>query len=134
MASHAELMTTQIRRSLIRLGRGLDEFSPRFNSRREDDDPSAYAAPHAWYHFSLLATFIPLEELDVTAHKESEESAEKAREKWTSWMRKNSERARTVALHAGQLLRIVRGNPTHGTSAFAFDLGASSSGQPPPLT
>ncbi|GAA6037980.1 hypothetical protein JCM8097_009522 [Rhodosporidiobolus ruineniae] len=117
MASHADLIMTQIRRSLARLARGKDEFSPRFNGgvAGEEDESARYAAPHVWYHLAQISTHVMLDELDVVASKASEEEAVQATAKWTGWMASNPEQARTVALHAGQIFRIVRDHPTQGT-------------------
>ncbi|EMS24107.1 Zn(2)-C6 fungal-type transcription factor [Rhodotorula toruloides NP11] len=100
LTNHAELITTHIRRSLVRLARGKDEFSPRFakGAAGNGDDPALYAASHACYHLAQISTHIPLEELDL---------------------------ARMVALHAGQLFRVVRDYPTHATyeSSALFHAG-----------
>ncbi|KAL7336655.1 hypothetical protein BJY59DRAFT_722213 [Rhodotorula toruloides] len=67
LTNHAELITTHIRRSLVRLARGKDEFSPRFakGAAGNGDDPALYAASHACYHLAQISTHIPLEELDL---------------------------------------------------------------------
>lgn len=115
LTNHAELVTTQIRRSLCRLSRGPDEFTPRFGGNANSiDEPSVYAAPRVGYHLAHLATHIPLEELDLVALKAGEVAAMNTLDKWTSWMGSQAERARTIALHSGQILRIVRDYPTHG--------------------
>ncbi|KAL7339056.1 hypothetical protein BJY59DRAFT_721134 [Rhodotorula toruloides] len=69
LTNHAELITTHIRRSLVRLARGRDEFSPRFakGAAGDGDDPALYAASHAWYHLAQISTHIPLEELDLSS-------------------------------------------------------------------
>lgn len=115
LTNHAELVTTQIRRSLCRLSRGADEFTPRFGgSLAAVDDPNLYAAPRLCYHLAHLATHIALEELDLIALKAGEVAAIETLDRWTSWMGHQAERARTIALHAGQVIRIVREYPTHG--------------------
>ncbi|GJN88270.1 hypothetical protein Rhopal_001235-T1 [Rhodotorula paludigena] len=118
VSSHADLITTHVRRSLGRLARGTDEFTPRFGANgglQSQDDPALYAAPRAWYHLGQIATYIPLEELDGVARKAGDGEAQRAREHWVKWMREHSEQARVLALHAGQLLRTLRDFPTHGT-------------------
>ncbi|GAA6018967.1 hypothetical protein JCM10207_009216 [Rhodosporidiobolus poonsookiae] len=119
MGSHAELITTQIRRSLSRLARGKDEFSPRFagknGSTAEQDDPAAYAGAHVWYHLAHITTHIALEELDIVAHKSSGVEAVEATKRWLQWFSLYPEKARAVALHAGQIYRVVRDYPTNGT-------------------
>ncbi|KWU43407.1 hypothetical protein RHOSPDRAFT_19630 [Rhodotorula sp. JG-1b] len=103
LTNHAELVTTQIRRSLCRLSRGADEFTPRFGgSLAAVDDPNLYAAPRLCYHLAHLATHIALEELDLIALKAGEVAAIETLDRWTSWMGHQAERARTIALHAGQ--------------------------------
>ena len=115
LTNHAELVTTQIRRSLCRLSRGADEFTPRFGgSLAATDDDNSYAAPRLCYHLAHLATHIALEELDLIALKAGEVAAIETLDRWTSWMGHQAERARTIALHAGQIIRIVREYPTHG--------------------
>ncbi|GAA5970381.1 hypothetical protein JCM8115_004540 [Rhodotorula mucilaginosa] len=116
LTNHAELVTTQIRRSLCRLSRGADEFTPRFGgSLAATDDDNSYAAPRLCYHLAHLATHIALEELDLIALKAGEVAAIETLDRWTSWMGHQAERARTIALHAGQIIRIVREYPTHAT-------------------
>lgn len=116
LTNHAELVTTQIRRSLCRLSRGADEFTPRFGgSSAVADDANLYAAPRLCYHLAHLATHIALEELDLIALKAGEVAAIETLDRWTSWMGHQAERARTIALHAGQIIRIVREYPTHAT-------------------
>ncbi|GAA5865131.1 hypothetical protein JCM3774_002142 [Rhodotorula dairenensis] len=116
LTNHAELVTTQIRRSLCRLSRGADEFTPRFGGNSAPvDDASLYAAPRLCYHLAHLATHIPLEELDLVALKAGEVAAIETLDRWTTWMGNQAERARTIALHAGQIMRIIREKPTHAT-------------------
>ncbi|GAA5875173.1 hypothetical protein JCM8547_005542 [Rhodosporidiobolus lusitaniae] len=118
MTSHAELLMIQLRRSLARLARGKHEFSPRFHSTagaNDADDPALYAAPHVWYHLAQIATYVPLEELDVVSNKATEKEAQQAKAKWTAWMSHSPESARNVSLHAGQITRITREHPTQGT-------------------
>ncbi|GAA5984609.1 hypothetical protein JCM10908_003422 [Rhodotorula pacifica] len=112
----AELVTTQVRRSLCRLSRGIDEFTPRFGGNSAVvDDPNLYAAPRLCYHLAHLSTHIPLEELDLVALKAGEVAAIETLDRWTSWMSSQAERGRTIALHAGQIIRIIREHPTHAT-------------------
>ncbi|BGO99563.1 hypothetical protein NBRC10513v2_004644 [Rhodotorula toruloides] len=127
LTNHAELITTHIRRSLVRLARGKDEFSPRFakGAAGDGDDPALYAASHAWYHLAQISTHIPLEELDLVGRKGGDREAMEATERWARWMQANPDQARMVALHAGQLFRVVRDYPTHATyeSSALFHAG-----------
>ena len=116
MTSHTDLITTHIRRSLSRLARGADEFTPCFNGGGKPDDPAYYAAPRAWYHLAQIATYVPLDELDAVARKSGDGEAETAREYWTKMLNAHTEQARTLALHAGQLLCVLRDFPTHSAS------------------
>ncbi|BGO99549.1 hypothetical protein JCM10021v2_003224, partial [Rhodotorula toruloides] len=67
LTNHAKLITTHIRRSLVSLVRGEDEFSPCFakGAAGDGDDAALYAALHKWYHLAQISTHIPLEELDL---------------------------------------------------------------------
>ncbi|BGP09018.1 hypothetical protein JCM10049v2_004873 [Rhodotorula toruloides] len=127
LTNHAELITTHIRRSLVRLARGKDEFSPRFakGAAGDGDDPALYAASHAWYHLAQISTHIPLEELDLVGRKGGDKEAMEATDRWARWMQANPDQARMVALHAGQLFRVVRDHPTHATyeSSALFHAG-----------
>ncbi|BGP57100.1 hypothetical protein JCM8202_000542 [Rhodotorula sphaerocarpa] len=116
LTSLSELVTTQVRRSLNRLGRGPDEFSPHFGGSATDvDDASVYAAPRVCYHLAHLTTHISLEDLDLVALKAGRASAAGTLDRLTTWMGNQGERARTVALHAGQIVRTIRDHPTHAT-------------------
>ncbi|GAA5854267.1 hypothetical protein JCM9279_005103 [Rhodotorula babjevae] len=115
LAAHTDLITTHIRRSLIRLARGADEFRPCFSTGGQPDDPAYYAAPRAWYHLAQIATYVPLDELDAVARKSGDGEADTAREYWTKMLNTHTEHARTLALHAGQLLCVLRDFPTHST-------------------
>lgn len=128
LTNHAELITTHIRRSLVRLARGKDEFSPRFakGAAGDGDEPTLYAASHAWYYLAQISTHLPLEELDLVGRKGGEREAIEATDRWTRWMQAHPDQARMVALHAGQLFRVVRDYPTHGTSACAPSVLLSS--------
>ncbi|GAA5931728.1 hypothetical protein JCM3775_000025 [Rhodotorula graminis] len=113
--TNTDLITTHVRRSLSRLARGADEFTPCFNSGGQPDDPAYYAAPRAWYHLAQIATYVPLDELDAVARKSGDGEADTAREYWVKMLNTHTEHARTLALHAGQLLCVLRDYPTHST-------------------
>ncbi|ORY90096.1 fungal-specific transcription factor domain-domain-containing protein [Leucosporidium creatinivorum] len=108
----AELAATNVRRSLSRLGRGENEFTPSFGATEGE---SKFSAACVSYHLAHIATHLRLEELDVVAGRWSALDAASAKAKIVSWMVSNGEQARIVALHAGQLVRLVHLYPTYGT-------------------
>lgn len=73
-----------------------------------------FSASHQAYHLAQISTQIPLQELDAVARRPDLAESVDADEKWTNWMSSHGERARLIALHAGQLLRIIHQHPCHG--------------------
>lgn len=130
LANVGDLASTNLRRSLGRIGRGSNEFAPDFGA--SEAELPRYAPACVSLHLAHIASYILLPELDLVAGRASvaEAAAMKAKVSFvnslhwvrahlsvlqiTSWMISNRERAKTVALHAGQIVRLVREHPTWG--------------------
>lgn len=74
----AELAATNVRRSLSRLGRGENEFSPSFGTSEGED---RFSPAGVSYHLAHIATHLRLEELDVVAGRWSTADAASAKAK-----------------------------------------------------
>ncbi|KAM0793665.1 hypothetical protein ACM66B_001096 [Microbotryomycetes sp. NB124-2] len=112
MSNIADVARLAVRRALGRLGRGETEYTPTFGS---DDSEGEFSAARVSYHLAHIETHINGAELDTLAGLGTLAEVTAARSRLTSWMSSNAEAARSIALHAGQLVRIIRTYPTYGT-------------------
>ncbi|KAK4046393.1 hypothetical protein OIV83_006116 [Microbotryomycetes sp. JL201] len=112
MANIADSARLTVRRALGRVGRGDHEYSPTFGSNQGEGE---FSAARVSYHLAHIETHINGAELDTLAGLGTLAEVTAARSRLTSWMSSNTESARSIALHAGQLVRIIRSYPTYGT-------------------
>lgn len=96
-----------IQRSLRRLSQGPHEFTPMLGPVGSD-----WSAAIVSYHMAQLATRVNFEDLQAIAGRGTKRDVASVRERMESWMFVNASEARTVAIHAAQVVRIIRNYPT----------------------
>ncbi|KAK4057738.1 hypothetical protein OIO90_001386 [Microbotryomycetes sp. JL221] len=112
MSSIADVAKLTIRRALGRLGRGSSEYTPTFGAETNE---SEYSAARVSYHLAHIETHVNGADLDTLAGLGTLAEVTAARARLTNWMSANPEAARSIAVHAGQLIRMIRNHPTYGT-------------------
>lgn len=109
MPTVAEMVRTAVRRSLNRLGGGANEFGPRFGQVADPASPA-----HVCYHLAHIATRVAFADLEVTTRFKEGEAARAMTERLAGWMAGHAQEARAVALHAGQVIRLIGASPNYG--------------------
>ncbi|SCV74176.1 BQ2448_6608 [Microbotryum intermedium] len=109
----SEQAGAHVRKALSRLSKGYDEFSPVFGDNTNHDDDFTPACVS--YHMAHLASYLALDDLDAVAGRGSSAKSRTTNQNLIAWMKSNPDKARAVAVHAGQVVRRIRDRPLFAT-------------------